>query len=219
MKRIVVTLIAGLVLSVCLPWTAFAGALVVDRFEGDLGGWDVKAFKGQTLYELVDDGSGNRVLQADSRASASGLVKYLDFRPEDFPILRWRWKVAGTVRGGDATTKQGDDYAARVYVIFPHWIKPLSRTINYIWANKLPRGEAVPNRFFSRAMMVAVESGTEKAGQWVSEERNIVSDYRRLFGEDPPAVGGVAIMSDTDNTGASAMAWYDDLVFYPAQQP
>jgi hypothetical protein len=59
--------------------------------------------------------------------------------------------------------------------------------------------------------MVAVESGTERVGEWLVERRNVLADYRRLFGEEPPAVGAIAIMTDTDNTGASAEAWYDDL--------
>lgn len=192
-----------------------ASPLVVDQFESDLSAWEVQAFKGETSYSLVKEESGNNVLAAHSRSSASGLVRYMEFDPQKYPILRWRWKVSGILEKGDAATKEGDDYAARIYVIFPHWIKPLSRTINYIWANRLEQGSAVPNSYFSRAMMLAVESGEEQAGQWISEERNIVEDYRRLFGEDPPKVGGIAIMTDTDNTGEEVQAWYDDLVLYP----
>lgn len=191
-----------------------ASSLVIDQFNDDLSRWDVQEFKGKREYSIVSD-DGNNVLQASSHASASGLIRYLDFQPNDFPLLKWRWKITNVIPNGDARTRRGDDYAARIYVIFPHWFKPLSRTINYIWANKLPRGEAVTSRYFSRSMMLAVESGPGKAGRWINEERNVVADYRRLFGEDPSRVGGVAIMTDTDDTGKSAQAWYDDLIFYP----
>jgi hypothetical protein len=60
-------------------------------------------------------------------------------------------------------------------------------------------------------MMIAVESGPELAGQWVTVRRNVVDDYRKAFGEDPPQVGAIAIMTDTDNTGESATAWYGDI--------
>jgi hypothetical protein len=60
-------------------------------------------------------------------------------------------------------------------------------------------------------MMVAVESGDENAGTWVTEERNVYEDYRRLFGEDPPDIGAVALMTDTDNTGGEATAYYGDI--------
>jgi hypothetical protein len=60
-------------------------------------------------------------------------------------------------------------------------------------------------------MMVVVESGTEKTGSWVSEERDILTDYRRLFGGEPRRIGAVAIMTDTDNTDGEATAWYGDI--------
>ena len=191
--------------------------LVVDRFEGDLSAWKVQVFLGNTDYRLVTDEGGGQVLAAHSRGSASGLIKELKFDPTQYPILSWRWKIERTLSRGDARTKGGDDYAARIYVIFPHWIKPLTRTINYIWSNRLPQGTAVPNAYFSRAMMLAVESGDEKAGRWIVERRNLVDDYRQLFGEDPPAAGGIALMTDTDNTGEETQAWYDDLVLNTAE--
>jgi hypothetical protein len=186
--------------------------LVIDDFERGLSPeWTVKSFKGETVYQVVSD-NGSRVLQGNSRAAASGLVRKLDLDPRAYPVLSWRWKVAGTIPQGNEQTKAGDDYAARVYVIFPHWFFPKTRTLNYIWANHLPKGEFLPNAFTSNALMVAVESGPEKAGQWLTERRNLVEDYRRAFGEDPPRIGAIAVMTDTDNTGAAAVGWYDDLV-------
>ena len=123
-----------------------------------------------------------------------------------------RWKVAGIITQGDERSKAGDDYAARVYVIFPHWFFPGTRTLNYLWANRLPQGEFLPNAYTGNAMMIAVRSGPEQAGQWLGERRDIVADYRRAFGEEPSHIGAIAIMTDTDNTGAAAMAWYDELV-------
>jgi hypothetical protein len=64
--------------------------------------------------------------------------------------------------------------------------------------------------------MIAVESGPEKAGAWQTETRNIYEDYRRSFGEAPPRVGAVAIMTDTDNTGEDALAWYGAIRILPA---
>ena len=199
-----------------VPPGSAAEPMVIDRFEGDLSAWEVQKFKGQTDYRLEVAEAGNRVLAASSHDSASGLIKKIEFDPKEYPVLTWRWKIERTLSKGNAHTKEGDDYAARLYVIFPHWIKPLTRTINYIWANRLSQGEAVPNSYFSRAMMLAVESGDGKTGEWISEQRNLLDDYRTLFGEDPPKAGGVAIMTDTDNTGEATRAWYDDLVLAPA---
>ena len=64
-------------------------------------------------------------------------------------------------------------------------------------------------------MMIAVRSGSGEVGNWVGERRNIVEDYRRCFGQDPPSVGAVAVMTDTDNTGEEAMAWYGPIRVLP----
>ena len=178
--------------------------------ESGLTGWSAKSFKGHTEYTIVEDESG-QVLQAKSRSAASGLVFETDYAPSDFPLLSWRWKIEAIIAKGDSRTKAGDDYAARVYVVFPHWFFPKTKTLNYIWANRLPKEAMQANAFTSNAMMIAVESGPEKAGEWVSVQRNIVEDYRRAFGADPPRVGAIAIMTDTDNTGGSATAWYGDI--------
>ncbi len=61
--------------------------------------------------------------------------------------------------------------------------------------------------------MIVVESGPQKVGMWVVEERNIYEDYKRAFGEEPPTINGVAIMTDTDNTKEQATAYYGDIVF------
>jgi hypothetical protein len=63
--------------------------------------------------------------------------------------------------------------------------------------------------------MIAAESGSDRAGLWVYEHRDVRADYRWLFGEEPGRVDAVAIMTDTDNTGTNATAWYGDIWFSP----
>jgi len=109
---------------------------------------------------------------------------------------------------GDAMHKEGDDYAARVYVVFPSLLFWKTRALNYIWANRLPRGNVVPNAFTANAMMIAVRSGPGETGRWLTEQRNIYEDFKQAFGEEPPMVGAIAIMTDTDNTGETATALY-----------
>ena len=197
----------------CLAGNALAAGevRVIDDFEHGLApGWSVKSFHGETSYTVVEQ-DGNHVLAADSRGTASGLVYKIEYQPSRWPILAWRWKVEKVLAAGDAHSKAGDDYPARLYVVFPGWLFPWTKSLSYIWANKLPKGSIVPNPFTGHAMMIAVESGAAKAGRWVEERRNIVEDYRRAFGGEPPEVGAIALMTDTDNTGSAVRAWYDDI--------
>ena len=197
----------------------FCEDLLLGNFRaGDLAGWNPKVFKGKTSYSLVIDGQ-MRVLKVHSRVAASGLYKEVTLEPRKFPVLRWSWKIGGTIPNGNERTKEGDDYAARVYLVFPRTLFWKTKAINYIWANTLPKGEALPNAYTANAMMVAVESGDENAGTWVTEERNVYEDYRRLFGEEPPEIGAVALMTDTDNTGEEATAYYGNITLGGPSSP
>lgn len=195
-------------------FTSYASAeeMFVSHFATEgLTGWESKSFKGVTEYRLLKE-NGHTVVKASSSNAASGLIRKLRFQPSKYRFLRWTWKISHTVEGGDERAKAGDDYAARVYVVFPGRYFWQMKAINYIWANKLAKGNSISSTYASDSKMVAVESGNAKAGQWIAEERDLLADYRLLFGTDPPEADAIAIMTDTDNTGGVAEAWYGDIL-------
>jgi len=183
-----------------------------------------------TAYAIVDDG-GARVLRAQADGSMSGLVHEARVDLRRTPILQWRWKVASVVADADLTRRAGDDYAARVYVLFdyPSQRLPLATraklalaetlygqriptaALNYVWDNRAPVGSIHPNAYTDRARMIVLRSGSDAAGRWVDERRDVAADFRAAFGEDPPDVIGVAVATDTDNTGGRVVAWYGDV--------
>ncbi len=184
---------------------------IIDDFEDGLKpDWKTKEFNGKTIYKVVKEGD-NHVLKAVSNNSASVLIYRYNYYLKEYPILSWRWKVENIIQKGDATKKEGDDYSARIYVIFTHRFPSLTKAVNYIWANKLLKGNYIQSTYYSNDIMVAVESGEENIGKWIIERRNIYNDFKRIFGSNPPEVKGIAIMTDTDNTGESATAYYDDI--------
>ncbi len=215
--------------------------LEVGKFSGaNAGGpfpesWEPLTFEKiekHTQYSLVED-NGVVAVKAVSRGSASGLVRAVDISPMRYPVIAWRWKVENVLKKGDVTRKEGDDYPARLYITFKydgskvgfferakyeamrlaHGEYPPMGAITYIWESKSPVGTVVPNPYTDRVMMIVLQSGSKKVGRWVSESRNLVEDYRRAFGGDPPRISGVALMTDTDNTRESAVAWFGDIVF------
>jgi hypothetical protein len=202
--------------AICLPNLSWAGEGRVDiaRFsQGNLSGWQTKAFAGETRY-FLENSDGQLALRADSSAAASGRYREVSVDLNKTPILNWTWKVDGVLTGNDERIRAGDDYPARVYVVFSGGVMFWrTRAINYVWSNKQPIDSRWPNAFTDHAHMIAVESGSGRVGQWVSERRDVRADYRRAFGEEPGYVDAVAIMTDTDNTGAVATAWYGDIWF------
>lgn len=201
-------------------------------------GWKPLTFNNidrYTVYRLVADGEST-VVQALSEAGASGITKEVNIDPEEYPIIQWRWKVVNVLKKGDVTRKEGDDYPARIYVTFEYnsdrvglldkakyeairllygRYPPLG-AINYIWESSAPVGTLVPNPFTDQVMMFVLQSGPELLNTWVKEERNIYEDYKLAFGQNPPMISGVAIMTDTDNTQESATAFFGDIVFRKA---
>ncbi|MEQ1656218.1 MAG: DUF3047 domain-containing protein [Nitrospira sp.] len=223
-----------------MSWGQSASVIEVGKFSSDQsgtglpGGWKPLTFKKipkQTEYALVKDGE-QVVVRATSDASASGLTKEVAINPKDYPIVRWRWKVENLLQHSDVSRKDGDDYPARLYITFAYDPSHVSfgrklkykagralfgdipiGALNYIWETKTPVGTIVENAYTDFAQMIVVESGPSKVGMWVEEERNIYEDYKKAFGEEPPLINGVAIMSDTDNTKERAVAFYGDIEF------
>ncbi len=189
-----------------------------------------------TSYTIVRDEEGTPVVKAVSEDAASGIIRRERIDLEAYPVIEWRWKVENVLEKGDVTRKSGDDYPARIYVTFDYDASELGffdkikyralrvmgyddiplRALNYLWASRAPVGEIVPNPYTDWVMMLPVESGCARCGTWRTEQRNVYEDYREAFGEEPPAVTGVAIMTDTDNTGERAVAYYGDIRFLPA---
>ena len=231
---------AGLLMAPACLWAQSGAVLEVGKFSASQvgtalpDGWKPLTFKKipkQTLYELVKDGE-SVVVKAMSDASASGLTKEVRIDPKEYPIIRWRWRVENLLKRSDVNRKDGDDYPARLYITFEYDPEKTSFSrklkykagraifgeipigaLNYIWETKTPIGTIIENAYTDFAQMIVVESGPQKVGTWVDEERNIYEDYTRAFGEDPPMINGVAIMSDTDNTKEQATAYYGDIVF------
>ena len=243
LRGVVAIVLAGFVAAGASP-VAAGEVLPVARFSaaragGDLpAGWEPLAFSGieaHTDYRLVED-EGRVVVRADSQASASGLVRQIEIDPAAYPVVEWRWRVANVLEESDLTRKSGDDYPARLYITFAYdperasWLEglryetlrllygeyPPAAALSYVWAARAPVGTVAPSPYTDQARMIVVESGNAHVGEWRSERRNLREDYARAFGGEAPGISGVAIMSDTDDTGGSALAWFGDISFHAA---
>ncbi len=184
----------------------------IARFSsGDLDGWQPKVFESLTKYTLVNE-SHKKVLQAKSHNSASGLVRNVSINPTKTPYIHWSWKTAQVFDGLHEQTKKGDDYPARIYVVFssgPFFWQ--TKAINYVWSSNQAIGTIWSNAYTKNARMIAIESGKQRVGTWVSETRNVRNDFIKLFHEEPGRIQAIAIMTDTDNSGTSASTWYGDI--------
>ena len=195
---------------------ALAEPLVLAWPSPDEGGdWEIEEFEGETRYSVVEV-DGRRVLEAHSAATASSLYLEREIDLTRTPILEWSWRIEKPLAVDDERIKDGDDFAARVYVVAPgEGLFGLPRAINYVWANRAEVGQSWPNPFTSKVMMVAVHSGDGDAGTWQTYRRDVRADFLRLFEMEVEELEGIAVMTDSDNCGQSARAWYGEIAFHP----
>ena len=191
---------------------AAAVTVMVGHFSaGDLRAWQSKSFSGKTRYTLVEQ-HGRHVLQSDSQGTASGLYREMTVDLNRTPYLNWSWRVADILERVNERSKQGDDFPARVYVVISggmfFWH---TRSVIYVWSNNQPPGTIWKNPYTDNARVIALRSG--KQAGWFTEKRNVRADFQRLFGDTIEQIDAVAIMTDTDNSGQAATAWYGDIYF------
>ncbi|HAF54856.1 MAG TPA: hypothetical protein DCL01_06500 [Thauera sp.] len=227
----------GLLLLLVAP-----GALSATAWVGRFGGegpppepWRIQQLDERippTRYTLRE-WDGVPAIEAQAERSMALLGRPVEVDLAATPYLCWLWRVDAPVADADMTRKAGDDYAARVYLTFD--VAPealgfgtraklaLARSIygdqvpdaalNYVWDNRHPIGTLRDNAYTDRARMLVLRSGADEAGRWVLERRNVVEDFRRAFGDLPAKLSGLAIASDTDNTGGVARAGFAQFRF------
>lgn len=212
-------LLAGTALLGAAPAMAGAPAAApvpVSRFATrGLADWQTKVFDGTTDYRLITDRTGTWL---EARADDSGSGLYREMAPDlgRTPVLAWSWWVDAPVPVADVRTKEGDDFAARVYVVFSGGLAFWrTTTLVYVWGTTSAPAGPWANPFTDHARMITVSRGRPTAS-WTEVRRNVVEDYRQAFGHAPGPVSAVAIMTDTDQTGARCLARYRDLRFEPA---
>ena len=194
--------------------------------------------KAATRFSIVELDRAH-VLRVEADRSYGNLVHPLQVHPSDSTTLTWRWRVEQLVEDADLRTKAGDDAPAKLCVLFDLPVDKLSladrttlrlarvalgedlptQTLCYVWDNKLPPGTQLINAFTRRIRFIVLESGTEKLSQWVSERRDVVADYRGVFGEESrgsvPDIVGVAVTADADNTRGRGLAYFGDVTMAP----
>ena len=194
--------------------------------------WGVTRFKRATEYRMVRE-DGRTVIRASASSSASGLIHPLDLDSNEYRLLHWHWKVDQLIAKADNTQKHTEDAPVRLVVSFDGDMGKLDfsdqmffdqiraftgqqlpyATLMYIWENRVPKGTIIPNRHTSRIKMIVAESGREKLGAWQEQTQDVYEDFRRAFGEEPGRITAIGIMTDTDNTGENAHAYYGDITF------
>ena len=187
----------------------------------------------RTVYESVQR-DGRTVLHATADDAASGLRCDVDVDPNATPWLEWEWCTKSVDTRASVAAYELDDAPARVAVGFDGDVSSLSQreqafgdlvyavtgyempfaTLMYVWDGQAPVESVFQYARSSRIRYLVVESGPERAKRWLAYRRNVVEDYRRVFGSEPGRISEMGVLTDSDDLGTLMETWYGDLSFH-----
>jgi hypothetical protein len=178
---------------------------------------------------------GRQALHAVSDGSASMMRRKLSVPASELGQLQFSWQTRMLIDQADMAEREAEDAVVRVILSFEgdrskfsarnQMLSDLSHaltgedmpyaTLMYVWCNKRPAGSLITNPRTDRIRKLVVESGKGNLGKWLDYERDIRADFIKAFGEEPGALTGIAVMTDTDNTQSKAAAWYGPISLKP----
>lgn len=165
-------------------------------------------------FRIVTQG-GRKVLHLKSNNDSSTISREIQVDVKSHPILQWSWHAVTLPRGGDARKAATDDQAAQLYVTFPRFPSQVrSRIISYLWDTTAPAGAVFKSEKTGLVTYVVVRSGPAALGQWLTESRNLLEDYKKIYGEAPGEhVGAVSISIDSNDTRSTGESYFGELLF------
>ncbi len=186
--------------------------LFAENFSHGLtNGWENTAyFKKPSTYVVARDGT-NAFVHGIAEKTCSALTHKLDLPPPKKLTLRWRWKISGVETNGSERDLKKFDHAARIFIAFDTFIGP-ARTLNYMWGDAEKVGTVRAHPKSERAQIFVLESGNARAGQWISEVRDVTADWKKVFPDrELPKIVGIGLMTDSDSLGAKLEGFYADI--------
>lgn len=135
----------------------------------------------------------------------------LNWNLDKRPILQWKWRARDLPKGGNEKKGSTNDTGGALYVTFgTDWLgRP--KSIKYTYSSTLSVGTTVD---YGPLKVLVVASGAEQGTRkWIRHERNVIEDYRELFGDAPDKTpSGIAIWSDSDTLNETATIDFDDIL-------
>ena len=173
----------------------------------------VRGANAKTKYSVGDNENGN-FLRAEANNSASGLGKEITINLEETPFLNITWKVEKDLSGINESSKKGHDYAARVFVVKKTGATPLSnRAMNYVFSSNKDVNTYHPSPFTKKSIDYALSTTKDNFNKWVTVKVNVREHFKKFHNLDLEEINGIAIMSDTDNSKLSSIAYYQNIYF------
>ena len=173
----------------------------------------VRGAKNNTIYTIGSNENGN-FLKAVADNAASGLGKEVKIDLNKTPFINITWKIEKDLPGIEENTKNGHDFAARVFAVKKTGATPLSnRAINYVFSSNSEVGYSAASPYTKKSIDNVLASTKKNLNEWITVKSNVKEDFKRFHDLDVNELDGLAIMSDTDNSNMKAIAYYQNIYF------
>ena len=197
--------------------TVNANNLSIFNFTQDeLDGLQIRKVRGadsKTKYSIGNNENGN-YLKAEASNAASGVGKEVKIDLNKTPFINITWKIEKDLKGIKEDTKKGHDFSARVFVIKKTGATPLSnRAVNYVFSSNRNIGENWPSPYTKKSIDNVLSTTKDNFNEWVTVKANVKEDFKKFHNLDVNELSGIAIMSDTDNSKKTAIAYYQNIYF------
>jgi Protein of unknown function (DUF3047) len=170
--------------------------------------WQVRKDAGKEAYRVQEEG-GRRFLRGHAKGHGIQAAKQFEWDLRAYPILTWSWRPRELPRGADEQHGKNDS-ALAVYMLVDYSRVRGPRAVKYIWSEKVPVGTRLSSNNGLTQVRV-LRSGADGMGQWVEVRVNVRDDYLQYFaGKEVPKPAGIAVLTDSDDTGSSAQGDYAD---------
>ena len=164
----------------------------------------VRRENGNQFARIYTDAKALRVV----RSRRNGLSWNLEKRP----VLQWKWRAEALPEGANEQDDDRNDTGGAVYVTFDtDWLgRP--KSIKYTYSSAAPVGTTVD--YGPLKVLVVASKAEQGLGTWITHERNVVEDYKQLFGGSPDTIPAAVMMWGDSNTvnGVSTVD-FDDILF------
>ena len=187
-----------------------AECVALDNFsQGRLGefppAWKPRKESGRSVYSLREEG-GRRFLRGVAGRIGIQAGREVVWNLEAYPILAWSWRPIEFPANSDERRSGTNDSAVSVYAVFPTSAVS-ARSVKYVWSRVVPAGTHLTSS--AGNTQVRILRSSAQVGRWADEQVNVREDYQKYFGgSEVPKPGGIAVLTDSDDTKSSAQGDY-----------
>ena len=196
--------------------------VVVDDWKQKLGatgippGWQGQNWGSPKFACKVEESDGRVALHLKSANDGSTVSRDVKGKVtlKETPVLEWTWKALVLPQNGNSCKKATDDQAAQLFVVWPRFPEAVrSRIIGYVWDTTQPVGTICKSEKTATVTYVVIRSGSAELGKWLTERRNVVEDFTKIYGEAPENPGGVSISIDSNDTNSTSESLMGAIAF------